>query len=235
MIVDLFIPCYVDQFAPQTAWNMIKILESLGCAVNYNHEQTCCGHPAFESGYWDDAKEVGEKFIKEFSNDRYIVCPSASCVEFIEKRYGEMFANSSSLNEYKALQKNLFEFSDFVVNVLKLSSIGAELNTKAALIDFCRCRPETKNAESLLQKVKGLELMKIENECCGFGGMFSTKYEPISVSMAEQLVQKVIDAGADTIISSEANCLMHLDAYIKSAKKPIKTMHLVDVLAEGWI
>jgi len=235
MIVDLFIPCYVDQFAPQTAWNMIKILENLGCAVNYNHEQTCCGHPAFESGYWDDAKELGEKFIKEFTNERYVICPSASCVDFINKRYGEMFANSSSLNEYKALQKNLYEFSDFVVNVLKLTNIGATLNKKVALIDFCRCRPEVKNAEVLLQKVKGLELVKIENECCGFGGMFSIKYEPVSVSMAEQLVDKAIALGADIIVGTEANCLMHLNAYIQSSQKPIKTMHLVDLLSEGWV
>jgi L-lactate dehydrogenase complex protein LldE len=103
------------------------------------------------------------------------------------------------------------------------------------LIDFCRCRPEAKNAEVLLQKVKGLELVKIENECCGFGGMFSIKYEPVSVSMAEQLVDKAIALGADIIVGAEANCLMHINAYIQSSKKPIKTMHLVDLLSEGWV
>ena len=84
MIVDIFIPCFIDQIYPETGLNMVKILEKVGCGVNYNPEQTCCGQPAFHMGYWDDSKEVGEKFIREFQNDRYIVCPSASCVGMIK-------------------------------------------------------------------------------------------------------------------------------------------------------
>jgi len=235
MIVDLFIPCYVDQFAPETAFNMIKILESLGCAVNYNHEQTCCGHPAFESGYWDDAKDVGEKFLKEFTNERYIICPTQSCVDFIKNKYNSIYTEPSEQIALQQLQKNLYEFSDFVVNVLKLTNMGAVLQGKAVLMDFCRCKPATKNAEILLGKVKNLTFAKLENECCGFGGMFSVKYEPISVSMAEQFVEKAIEQGAEIIIGTEANCLMYLNSYIVTSKKHIKTMHLIDVLASGWV
>jgi L-lactate dehydrogenase complex protein LldE len=80
MVVDIFIPCYIDQVYPETALNMVKVLEHLDVGVNYNPRQTCCGQMAFNSGYWDEAKALGEKFINEFCNDRYIVCPSASCV-----------------------------------------------------------------------------------------------------------------------------------------------------------
>jgi L-lactate dehydrogenase complex protein LldE len=233
MIVDLFIPCYVDQVMPQTAWNMIRLLESIGCAVNYNHEQTCCGHPAFEAGYWDDSREVAQKFISEFNNDRYIIAPSVSCIDFIQKKYSEMFANSASLNELKSLQKNLYEFSDFVLNVLKITQLGSVSNAKVALIDFCRCNKNNAFAEALLLKVKGIELIKIENECCGFGGMFSVKYENISSEMAKELVHKVVDSGAAVLLSTEAACIMQLNSYVKENKIPLKIMSVIDYIAEG--
>ena len=117
MIVDIFIPCFIDQLYPQTGFNMVKVLERAGCDVNYNPEQTCCGQPAFNAGYWDEAKKVGEKFIKEFNNDRYIVSPSASCVGMIKNYYPEMFHNAVLHNEYKQIAKNIHEFSSFLVNV----------------------------------------------------------------------------------------------------------------------
>jgi L-lactate dehydrogenase complex protein LldE len=240
MIVDIFIPCYIDQFFPETAWNMVKVLESLNCAVNYNPEQTCCGHPAFNNGNWDDCKEIGEKFIKEFLNDRYIVVPSASCVSFIKKQYGELFHNSALHNEYKQIQKNIYEFTDFVVNVLKITNIGAQLDGRAVFMDTCvslggyglRQEPRT-----LLEKVKGLELVEMScgDTCCGFGGFFSVKYEAISTAMAEQKVQHALDANVEYIVATETPCLMHLDGYMKAAGKPMKVMHIADVLASGWL
>jgi L-lactate dehydrogenase complex protein LldE len=127
MVVDIFIPCFVDQLYPNTAMNMVKVLEKVGCDVNYNPEQTCCGQPAFNAGYWDDAKKVGEKFIKEFQNDRYIIAPSASCVGMIKNYYPELFHNSALHNEYKQLAKNIFEFSDFLVNVLKITDVTSHI------------------------------------------------------------------------------------------------------------
>ena len=239
MIVDIFIPCYIDQFFPDTALNMIKVLEKLGCAINYNPEQTCCGQPAFNSGYWDEAKEVGDKFIREFGNDRYIVCPSTSCVGFVKNQYTEMFHNSVLHNEYKQIQKNMFEFTDFLVNVLKITNIGATLEGVATYHDSCtalRSYGIKREPRVLLEKVRGLELreMKDTDVCCGFGGTFAVKMEPLAVSMAEQKVENALLTEADYIISTDTSCLMHLDGYIRKNEKPIKVMHIVDVLASGW-
>lgn len=239
MIVDLFIPCYIDQMYPDVALNMIKILEKIGCAVNYDHEQTCCGKPAFDFGHWDDCKEVGDKFIREFLNDRYIVSPSTSCTGFVKNYYPEMFHNSVLHNEYKQIQKNIYEFSDFLVNILKITSIGASLHGKATYMDTCsginECQLQ-REARTLLEKVRGLELVEINNPsiCCGFGGPFSVKMENIASSLAEQKAEEIQATGAHFLISNDMSCLMHMDTYFRKKNIPIKVMHLVDVLTSGW-
>ena len=123
MIVDIFIPCFIDQFKPEIGFNMIKVLEKVGCSINYNVEQTCCGQPAYHSGNWNECKEVGEKFIKELLNDRYIVSPSDSCAGFVKKQYSELFHNTVLHNEYKEVQKKMFELTDFLVNILKITNL----------------------------------------------------------------------------------------------------------------
>lgn len=239
MIVDIFIPCFVDQFYPQTALNMVKVLEKLGCAVNYNPEQTCCGQPAYNGGFVDEAKEVGEKFIREFQNDRYIVTPSASCAGMVKNYYPKMFHNSVMHNSCKQVQKNMFEFSDFLVNVLKITDLGATLKGTATYHDSCSALREygiKREPRVLLEKVRGLTLkeMKDTEMCCGFGGTFSVKYEPIAVGMAEQKVKCAVETEADYLISTDLSCLMHLDGYINKNGNKIKVMHLADVLANGW-
>ncbi|HLG02897.1 MAG TPA: (Fe-S)-binding protein [Bacteroidia bacterium] len=239
MIVDLFIPCFVDQLYPETANNMIKILERVGCGVNYNHEQTCCGHPAYNAGFWDHCKEVGDKFIREFQNDRYIVSPSSSCPGFVKNYYGDMFHNSVLHNQSKQVQKNMFEFSDFLVNILKISDLGAKMNGVAVFHDACSGLREYgihREPRLLLSNVRGLELRELNNNttCCGFGGMFSVKFENVAVGMADQKLKAVEATGADTIISTDLSCLLHLDGFIKKQGKKIKVMHLADVLVQGW-
>lgn len=239
MIVDIFIPCFIDQIYPNTAMNMVKVLEKLGCEVHYNTEQTCCGQPAFNAGYWDQCKEVGEKFIRDFSNDRYVVSPSASCVGMVKNYYPEMFHNSVLHNEYKNLKKNMYEFSDFLVNVLKVTDLGASLAGIATYHDSCSGLREVgikQEPRLLLSYVKGLELREMEEveTCCGFGGTFSVKYENIAVGMAEQKIKHAEETRAEFMISTDMSCLMHMEAYAKKQGKPIKMMHLADVLASGW-
>ncbi|HRN49044.1 MAG TPA: (Fe-S)-binding protein, partial [Niabella sp.] len=120
MDVQIFIPCFVDQLYPETAFNMIKVLEKFGCNVQYNTQQTCCGQPAFNAGFWEDAKPVCSKFINEFKNAQYVVAPSASCIGFVRNYYPKLFENSSLHNDLKKLSAKTFEFTEFLLKVLNV-------------------------------------------------------------------------------------------------------------------
>jgi L-lactate dehydrogenase complex protein LldE len=237
--VQLFIPCFIDQLYPETAFNMVKVLEKATCEVDYNPKQTCCGQPAFNAGFWDEARDVATKFIKDFDTPDYVVAPSASCVGFVKNYYGKLFENSSSHNKVKDLGSRIYEFTTFLTDVLKITNYGAMLKGKATYHDSCAGLRECKIKEGprkLLKNVKGLELVEmVDNEtCCGFGGTFAVKFEAISIAMADQKVNNALATGAEYIISTDSSCLLHIDGYIKGKGLPIKTMHIADVLASGW-
>lgn len=239
MNVQIFIPCFVDQLYPDTAFNMIKVLEKAGCTVSYNPSQTCCGQPAFNAGFWDEAKSVCTKFIKDFSGSDIIVTPSASCAGFVRNYYSKLFENSSVHNEVKDLSKRIFEFSEFLIEILKVDDLGATLKGKATYHDSCAALRECKIKEEprkLLSKVKGLEIAEMNDveTCCGFGGTFAVKFEAISIGMGEQKVENALATGAEYLISTDHSCLMHLQGYIKHKGYKLQTMHLADVLASGW-
>ncbi len=239
MRVQLFIPCFIDQLYPQTAFNMIKVLEKATCEVVYNTNQTCCGQPAFNAGFWEESRQVCSKFMKDFDGADYIVAPSASCVGFIRNYYPKLFENSSVHNQVKELGKRTYEFTEFLTDVLKIENYGAELNAKATYHDSCAALRECKikqGPRQLLSHVKGLELVEMNDveTCCGFGGTFAVKFEGISLGMADQKVTHAMATGAQYIISTDLSCLMQIDGFIKGKQLPMKTMHIADVLASGW-
>ncbi len=238
MTIDLFIPCFIDQFYPETAHNVVKILQKFDVKIHYNPKQTCCGQPSFNSGYWKETLPITKKFMKDFPNDRLIVSPSASCTGFVKNYLPEISKEEEYLKEHSRLNKNLTEFTDFLVNHLKVEDVGAEFNAKVTYHDACTALREygiKTEPRKLLSKVKGLELIEMNESdvCCGFGGTFSVKMEPISVAMVEQKVQNALDSGAEYIVSTEASCLLNIDGYIKRKKLPIKSIHIADVLASG--
>jgi len=239
MTIDLFIPCFIDQFYPETGLNTVKLLEKAGVTINYNPNQTCCGQPSFNSGYWKKTLPIAKKFIVDFPNSRPIVSPSASCTGYVKNYFPELSKDHDFLVEHKRLKSNLYELTDFLVNHLKFEDFGAEFNAKVTYHDACTALREygiKTEPRKLLQKVKGLELveMKDSDVCCGFGGTFSVKMKPISEAMVEQKVEHALDSGAEYIISTEASCLLNIDGYIKRNKLPIKAIHIADVLASGW-
>lgn len=239
MRVELFIPCFIDQLYPETAFNTVRILEKSGCQVEYNSEQTCCGQPAYNAGYWDEAKKVGSKFLQDFSDTEYIVSPSASCTGMVKNGFNHLFTNTQVHNRCRAIQGNIYELSDFLINVLGKDYFGAELEGRAVYHDSCSALRECRIREEprqLLANVGGLQLLELRDgdTCCGFGGTFAVKFEGISSAMAEQKVLNALDQQADYIISTDASCLLHLQAYIDKHQLPVKTMHLADVLAHGW-
>lgn len=240
MKVDLFIPCFIDQLYPETAFNMVKVLEKFGCEVRYNKNQTCCGQPAFNNGFVKEAKSLGKKYLKDFSaTDHYIVVPSGSCTGYIRNYYPKIFENSAAHNDVKKVGMHLFEFTEFLVNVLHITDVGATLNARATYHDGCGTLRECgiKNQpRQLLHNVNGLELIEMKEceTCCGFGGTFAIKYEGISTGMAQTKMQSALETGAEYIISTDSSCFMHLDSYIKEQGLKIKTIHIADVLASGW-
>ncbi len=239
MNVQLFIPCFVDQLFPDTAFNMVKVLEKAGCTVTYNTRQTCCGQAAFNAGYWEESKSVCQKFIRDFNGTDPIVAPSASCVGFVKNYYGRLFDNSSVHHEVQDIRTRIHEFSSFLVHRMGVTDFGASLPGKATYHDACAALRECQIKEEprkLLSKVRGLELKEMADveTCCGFGGTFAVKYENISIAMGEQKVENAMATGADYIVSTDLSCLMHQQGYINQKGYSIKTLHLADVLAAGW-
>jgi L-lactate dehydrogenase complex protein LldE len=238
MIADIFIPCFIDQFYPGVADAMIKVLETAGCGVNYNPGQTCCGQPAFNSGQFDLCKEVGEKFIHDFPEDRPLVIPSASCAGMIRNYYPELFTNSLLHNPYSRLRKNVYELSDFLVNVLKKTDLGSRFDGTATYHDSCAALRELRiksEPRLLLSKVRGLQLTEMPHtdECCGFGGTFSIKNPAIAAGMAEDKLNNAARVNAINIITTDSSCILHLETYSKKQKLNYKFYHLAEILASG--
>jgi L-lactate dehydrogenase complex protein LldE len=236
MNVQLFIPCFVDQLYPQVAFNMVKVLEKAGCTVSYNTSQTCCGQPAFNAGFWGESKEVCNKFLDDFSGADYIVAPSASCVGFVRNYYTKLFENSPSSVIAKKTAERTFELSEFLIHILKVDDLGATFNGKATYHDSCAALRECKvkqEPRQLLSKVKGLELVEMADveTCCGFGGTFAVKFEPISIAMGDQKITNAAATGAEYIISTDMSCLMHIDGCNKHKGTGLTVLHLADVLS----
>ncbi len=238
MDVQLFIPCYIDQFYPQTAFNVIKILEKAGCTVHYNPEQTCCGQPAFNSGYWPETARLAEKFLNDFDYEMPVVSPSGSCTGFVLHHYQKVLkGNEPLLEKHAKLKPQLFELTDFLVNKLDFTDFGAKFPHKVTFHDSCSALREygvKDEPRTLLSKVKGLELIEMnESEtCCGFGGTFAVKNNAISTSMTEMKTRNALETGTEFIISTEASCLMNINGYCSKNKLPIKGIHIADILAE---
>ncbi len=237
MKVQLFIPCYIDQLYPETGFNTIKILEKAGCEVIYPENQTCCGQPAYNSGYWDESRKLAEKFLIDFKEDIPIITPSGSCSGFVIHHYPKLFKeDNKGLENAKIIGARIFELSDFLVNHLKKTDFGARFNHTVTFHDSCSALREygiKDEPRALLNEVSGLKLIEMEESetCCGFGGTFSVKNEAISTAMVDKKTINAIATGAEFIVSTEASCLMNINSYCQKNNLPIKGIHLADILA----
>jgi L-lactate dehydrogenase complex protein LldE len=239
MTVQLFVPCFIDQLYPQVAFDTIKVLEKAGCTVKYNTQQTCCGQPAFNAGFWGESKDVCTKFVQDFEGADYVVSPSASCSGFVRNNYGKLFENNAFQSPAKKVANRIYELSEFLVKVLNITDLGASFEGKATFHDSCAGLRECHIKEEprqLLAAVKGLELVEMQDTdiCCGFGGSFAVKFDTISVSMADQKIDNVIKTAAPFLISTDMSCLMHIDGRMKHNGQDIKVLHLSEVLASGY-
>jgi L-lactate dehydrogenase complex protein LldE len=237
--VALFIPCFIDQLFPETAFSMIKVLKWAGCTVTYNNKQTCCGQIGYNAGFFKEACDVANKFLNDFSDkDYYVVAPSASCIGMLINGYKKLMPGNEAVLE---LSSRSYEFTEFLTSVLQINEVPmANFPGRAVYHDSCAALRECQiytGPRQLLKSVKGLELLEMQDNemCCGFGGTFAVKFEAISTAMASQKIENAMAAGRPQyLISTDSSCLMHLQGYIDHSKFSLKTVHIADVLASGW-
>jgi L-lactate dehydrogenase complex protein LldE len=231
----------VDLINPEVGVSVVRVLRKSGVEVVYPEGQTCCGQPAFNSGYFDEARTVARHFLEVFEKERwdYVVCPSGSCTTMVSHYYPFLFKDlPDERTRSEALGARLREFSDFLVNVLGVKDLGARYAGRAVFHTGCHQRRELgllKEPRELLGNVEGLELLDWENEelCCGFGGTFSVKMPDISTAMADEKIRALERSGADTLISGDSSCLMHLKGRLRRKGHDTRVYHLAQILDDG--
>jgi L-lactate dehydrogenase complex protein LldE len=235
--VSLFVPCFIDQLLPEVAVNTVKVLRRIGWQVDFPQDQTCCGQPAFNTGFWDDARPCAERFLRVFKNAETVVCPSGSCTTMVRVFYPELLAASASRAEAVALGSRTFELSEFLVKVAGVTDVGAAFPHTVTYHASCHGLRELHLRDEplqILRQVKGLKLVDMLrfDECCGFGGTFSTKFESISVAMGNSKADSVSTTGAEYVTAIDSSCLLHLDGILRHRNLPVKTIHLAGILAQ---
>ena len=236
MKISLFIPCYIDLFYPQVGLSVVRIFEHLGHEIDFDEGMVCCGQPAFNAGYWPEAKEVASKVVERLSDKEIVVVPSGSCATMIRVFYRELFAGSRQEETVKQLALRTYEFSEFLVDKLGVIDLGSRFQASATFHDGCHGLRELgvrTQPRALLQQVKDLSLIEMEDPttCCGFGGLFAVKFPMISTAMGETKCGLAAKTGADYLISNDSSCLMHLEGLLKRSGSKMKALHLAEVLA----
>ena len=215
---------------------MVKIFKHLGVEVDYVEDQTCCGQPAFNSGYRKEVLPVAERFIELFKDKEYVIAPSGSCVAFVKCFYKELDIRDELKPALEQLSKKIFEFTEFLADVLKVDSLGGEFKHKVTYHDSCHLLRELEvhdQPRKLIKSIKNIDFVEMEkpDTCCGFGGTFSYKFEDVSVAMVERKCKYIEESGAEFCIGADSSCLMNIDGYLRRHKMKAKTMHIADLLA----
>jgi len=237
MRIGLFIPCFVDHYFPEVGVSIVKVLEKLGHTVEYTEGQTCCGQPAFNSGYWDEARKVAEHMLDVFASSEVVVSASGSCGAMIKIFNPELFRDTGREADAKALSERTWEFSSFLVDKLGVTDVGASFPHKVTFHDGCHGLRELgiqSQPRQLLAKVKGVEFVEMDSvTCCGFGGTFAVKFPAISTAMGEVKCASVIQTGAEYVASNDSSCLMQIQGMLNRQTSKVKSIHLAEILASS--
>jgi L-lactate dehydrogenase complex protein LldE len=235
--VSLFIPCFVDQLNPQVGVDVVRVLRRIGYEVDFPEAQTCCGQPAFNTGYWDEARPLAERFVRIFGSAEAVVSPSGSCTTMVKSFYPELLAGTPLHDDAVKLGQRVHEFSQFLVNVAKVTDVGASFPHKVTVHDSCHGLRELhlkQEPRELLKNVRGLELVDLPygEECCGFGGAFSVKYAMISAAMGDTKAGNIEKSGAEYVTAADPSCLMHLEGILRRKNLKARTIHVASILAQ---
>ncbi len=239
---QLFITCLGDQFYTSTLQNMTRVLERLGVELSFPPEQTCCGQPLFNNGFEEKTRPVALNFLRAFAkSDAAIIGPSGSCVSMVKHHYPSLFKPGTAEHDLATdIASRIFEFTEYLVNVLKVSDVGAVYPHKVTYHATCHYLREMglkTEAKTLLNSVKGLEFIPLREEetCCGFGGAFTVTFPEVSRAMMENKVRDIVASGVDTVVMCEPGCLMNIAGGLQKAGSNIRVMHLIDLLASDGV
>ncbi|QQK75030.1 (Fe-S)-binding protein [Salicibibacter cibarius] len=235
MKVSLFITCLGDMFYPNAGKATVELLEKFGCMVDFPESQTCCGQPAFNSGYHSDAQKAAKQTIEAFENSSYVVTPSGSCAAMLHEYSHLLEGEPEWQSEAEALSAKSYELTQFLVDVLQVENTGASFHAKATYHTSChmsRLLRETRAPQTLLSHVSGLEMVDLphKHDCCGFGGTFAVKMPDISKEMVDEKVSCVQATEADILIGADPGCLMNIGGRMSREESPVKIMHIAEIL-----
>ncbi|OPL13905.1 MAG: hypothetical protein AVO39_09730 [delta proteobacterium MLS_D] len=235
--VSLFIPCTVDFMMPRVGIATVRLLRKLGIEPCYHEQQTCCGQPALNAGYLDQARKAAKHFIDTFGDDDVIVSPSGSCVAMVKYHYPELLGGEPVwCRRAEDLSARVFELSQYIVDILGIDDVGASFNGTVTYHESCQILRRlgvSRQPKALIEKVQGTTFVPMEQAdmCCGFGGEFSVRYNFISEEMVREKAGYYLKSGADLLIVSEPGCLLNIAGYL-SRNNPEKTaLHLAEFLA----
>lgn len=235
MKVSLFITCLGDLFYVKAGKATVELLERLGCEVDFPDAQTCCGQPAYNSGYRERTKKAAKHMIETFDHAEYVVSPSGSCA-YMFHEYESLFTHDPIWQaKARQLKEKTYELTQFLTDVLQIEDTGAEYYGTATYHTSCHMTRLLKVTESpfrLLRNVKGLELIDLPNReaCCGFGGTFSVKMAAISEQMVDEKVRHVEETEAGVLIGADGGCLMNIGGRLTREGKPVKVVHIAEIL-----
>jgi len=245
MKVSLFVTCIVDQFFPQVAAAMAEVLARLGVEVTCNLEQTCCGQPAFNAGRRREARGVAEVTLglleRELGSADYVVVPSGSCTTMVRKFYAELFAgDAAALARAESVGGRVYEFSQFLVEVLGVEETGAGFLGRVTYHDSCHLLRELGVAaapRSLIRAVRGAGFVEMEGAdlCCGFGGLFSVKYPEISSAITAEKLDRIERSGARAVVACDQSCLMQMAGLLARRGSGVRCMHIAELLNEDEV
>jgi L-lactate dehydrogenase complex protein LldE len=236
--VSLFVTCLVDQLWPSVGTCAVDVLRRVGCEVTFDPRQTCCGQPAFNTGYWSDARRLAERFVGIFESDGAdaIVCPSGSCTAMV-RHFPELFDNDDAWRRRaEAVAARTHELGGFLVNVLHRVDVGASFRGRVAWHDACHGLRELglrDEPRALLRHVRRAELVELPDadSCCGFGGTFAVKYPEISVAILDGKIASMERANLRAVVSGDTSCLMQIGGRLARQGSPMQALHLAEVLA----
>ena len=239
----LFIQCLVDTLSPETGDAMVRVLDRLGVRMHYPPDQTCCGQPAFNSGYRKEAAKAARRFLDIFEDSEAVVCPSGSCVHMVRHHYLDLFRDEpAQLVRARMVAAKTYEFTEYLVDVLQVTDPGEQLGTRfhgtVTYHDSChlarglgiRTQPR-----QLLEHIPGLTLVEMDesDRCCGFGGTFSVKYPEISTALVDDKVRTILATKADAVVGCDVSCLMNIQGRLSRMGSSVRALHIAEILATG--